>query len=127
LVGHSSGGLYIRVFAARYPDQVAGMVLLDAQPNEVFTQLPAYPTFYAMFRRATGLFPPLARLGVMRLFGTAAAGLPPQARGEERASWATAHHSSGYRAEFAALPAALQQGRALASLGDRPLIVVTAP
>ena len=32
LVGHSSGGVYVRIFAAKYPDEVAGMVLLDAQP-----------------------------------------------------------------------------------------------
>ena len=46
LVGHSSGGPYVRVFAARYPDQVAGMVLLDAQPADAFTALPDYPGIY---------------------------------------------------------------------------------
>src|SRR6266545_2530535 len=30
LAGHSFGGLYVRIFAARYPQQVAGLVLLDA-------------------------------------------------------------------------------------------------
>ena len=44
LVGHSSGGPYVRVFAARYPDEVAGMVLLDAQPADAFTALPDYPS-----------------------------------------------------------------------------------
>ena len=29
LVGHSIGGSYIRVFAARYPDEVVGLVLVD--------------------------------------------------------------------------------------------------
>jgi pimeloyl-ACP methyl ester carboxylesterase len=29
LVGHSAGGLYVRLFAARHPSQVAGMVLVD--------------------------------------------------------------------------------------------------
>jgi pimeloyl-ACP methyl ester carboxylesterase len=32
LVGHSSGAQYVRIFAGRYPEQVAGMVLLDGQP-----------------------------------------------------------------------------------------------
>ncbi len=39
LVGHSLGGLYMRNFAARYPDEVAGMVLVDPRPvgmNQVF-------------------------------------------------------------------------------------------
>ena len=31
LAGHSSGGVYVRFFAAAYPDEVAGVVLLDAQ------------------------------------------------------------------------------------------------
>jgi hypothetical protein len=30
LAGHSSGGLYVQTFAANYPDQVAGLVLLDS-------------------------------------------------------------------------------------------------
>jgi pimeloyl-ACP methyl ester carboxylesterase len=30
LVGHSFGGFYVRVFAAEYPDEVAGLVLSDA-------------------------------------------------------------------------------------------------
>lgn len=30
LVGHSSGGIYVRAFAARHPERVAGMVLVDS-------------------------------------------------------------------------------------------------
>ncbi len=30
LVGHSYGGLHLRMFASRFPDKVAGMVLVDA-------------------------------------------------------------------------------------------------
>ncbi len=32
LAGHSFGGLYVLTFAARYPDEVAGMVLVDSTP-----------------------------------------------------------------------------------------------
>ena len=51
LVGHSSGGAYVRVFADRYPDEVAGMVLLDSQPADAFSALPDYPAFYQNYRR----------------------------------------------------------------------------
>ncbi|MBP1703599.1 MAG: putative hydrolase or acyltransferase of alpha/beta superfamily [Chloroflexi bacterium] len=34
LVGHSLGGLNMQVFAGKYPDQVAGMLLLDPPPLE---------------------------------------------------------------------------------------------
>lgn len=39
LVGYSLGGLYARHYAASYPDQIAGVVLLDATPTKhVFKQ-----------------------------------------------------------------------------------------
>ena len=63
LVGHSSGGAYIKVYAAEYPDQVAGMVLLDAQPSEAMTRLPSYPTMYAGLRKGMALAPSLATDG----------------------------------------------------------------
>ena len=30
LVGHSIGGEYVRIFAAKYPSEVAGLVLVDS-------------------------------------------------------------------------------------------------
>lgn len=35
LVGHSFGGLYVRMFASRYSEKVAGMVLVDATPPDM--------------------------------------------------------------------------------------------
>src|SRR4029079_8347772 len=69
LVGHSSGAQYVRIFAGRYPEALAGMVLLDGQPAEAFEGLPAYPGFYNRFRRIFALLPSLARLGVARVIG----------------------------------------------------------
>lgn len=40
LVGHSIGGLFVRVYAHRYPDQVAGLVLDDPTHEEVFLRAP---------------------------------------------------------------------------------------
>ena len=114
LVGHSSGGPYVRVFAARYPDQVAGMVLLDAQPADAFTALPDYPGFYEPYRFATALSPSLARVGLLGLL----LGLPADESSPSAARAA--------RDAVAALPTALRQAQALTTIGDRPLIVVTA-
>ena len=47
LAGHSIGGIYNMIFAARYPTEVAGMVLLDSATPEQFTALPKYPSFYS--------------------------------------------------------------------------------
>jgi pimeloyl-ACP methyl ester carboxylesterase len=114
LVGHSLGGPYVRVFAAQYPDEVAGMVLLDAQPADAFTALPEYPGVYSMFQTISTLSPSLARIGLLAPL----LGLP--------ADESTAPIVRGARDEVRALRATLQQSAALTSLGDRPLIVVTA-
>src|SRR5256714_11819616 len=87
LVGHSSGGPYVQIFATRYRDQVAGMVLLDGQPPNVLTKLPGFPAFLNTYRTASALFPSLARIGVFRLAHPPGhCSLPPQARDAERAT-----------------------------------------
>jgi pimeloyl-ACP methyl ester carboxylesterase len=112
LVGHSSGAQYVRIFAGEYPEQVAGMVLLDGQPPEAFEGLPWYPAFYNSFRRIFALLPTLARLGVGQLVVPADKASPRFYR--------------SLRDEFAELPTAMAQARSSRSLGDRPLVVVTA-
>lgn len=127
LAGHSVGGAYALTFAARYPQQVAGMVLLDSSTPRQFTALPGYPAAYSAGRRLTGLLPPLARVGLWRLAGSGAfGGLPPQARSQELALAATTRELSSQRAEWSGLPAAFTQAQALTSLYGKPLIVVTA-
>jgi pimeloyl-ACP methyl ester carboxylesterase len=114
LVGHSSGGAYVRAFVGRYGDEVAGMVLLDAQPADAFASLPDYPAFYESYRRVATLGPSLARIGLLGPM----LGLP--------ADQSTPTAARGARDEIRILPAALQQAQALTSLGDRPLVVLTA-
>jgi pimeloyl-ACP methyl ester carboxylesterase len=114
LVGHSSGGVYVRVFADRYPDDVAGIVLLDSQPADVFVAVPDYPGFYENLKRVTTLSPSLARIGILGPI----LGLP--------ADQSTPASSRGARDEVVALPAALQQAQAVVTLGEMPLVVVTA-
>lgn len=114
LVGHSSGGPYVRAYAARYPEQVVGMVLLDPQPADAFTALPDYPGTYQSLRMAYGIGPSLARVGLLGI----AFGLP--------ANQSTPTAARGARDELAVLPSALEQAQALTSLGDRPLAIVTA-
>jgi len=126
LVGHSFGGLYVRAFAARYPNQTAGVVLLDATDPHQFT-LPAYPAFYEGFRRVSALFPSLARFGIGRLaYRSAYSSLPGEARAEQYMFWCTARHARSLRDEWAATPLAMREADSLVTLGNRPLMVVTA-
>jgi pimeloyl-ACP methyl ester carboxylesterase len=127
LVGHSTGGAYVRIFAARYGADVAGMVLLDSQPDDAFTALPDYGAFYGTTHTVLALLPSVARLGVMRLaYASAFADLPEPARGEERADQATPRMAASGRDEFVEIPATLRAAMAFTSFGDRPLVVVTA-
>ena len=41
LAGHSYGGLVVRMFADRYPDEVVGMVLADASHPDQWANIPA--------------------------------------------------------------------------------------
>ncbi len=127
LVGHSSGAQYVRIFAGRYPEQVAGMVLLDGQPAEVFESLPIFPVFYNVFRRVSALLPSLARLGVGRVrYHADFATWPAKARDMQRFTSSSARAARSLRDEFAELPTSLAQARSFQTLGDRPLVVLTA-
>jgi pimeloyl-ACP methyl ester carboxylesterase len=114
MVGHSSGGPYIRAYFASYPDDVLGMVFLDSQPPDAFTALPEYPAFYQNYTLLAGIAPSLARVGLL--------GPVLGVSGSE----ATVAAARGGRDEVRALPAVLDQAAAVTSIGDRPLIVISA-
>lgn len=76
LVGHSVGGKNVRMFAIKYPDQVAGMVLVYAT-GESADSLPASAT---SLPQVTGsewsLYGVLRRVGLVRLIGASQSGTP---------------------------------------------------
>lgn len=47
LVGHSFGGLNMRMYAYRYPADVVGMVLLDATSEHQFASFGTHPAYFA--------------------------------------------------------------------------------
>ena len=53
LVGHSISGPFVRMYASAYPDEVVGMVLVDATPEDVWQRFQAAltPTQWAPFER----------------------------------------------------------------------------
>jgi pimeloyl-ACP methyl ester carboxylesterase len=81
LVGQSFGGLYARMYAARYPNEVEGMVLVDASHPGMWTRLP--PKVVATLKSPAwrvGAMTFLTRLGVFRLTGGDMAGCELPAR-----------------------------------------------
>src|SRR6266545_1344285 len=95
LAGHSFGGLYVLTFAARYPNEVAGMVLVDstapASAANPGTPSPGHGGSSDGMSRVSALVSTAARLGLARLYAQSDFGsLPPRSRDEVRASAATA-------------------------------------
>ena len=127
LAGHSTGGTYTLTYAARYPSEVAGMVLLDSASPDQFTVLPDYAGFYSIARPVTALLPSLGRLGVGHLVNAAGdSALPEPAAAQARAFEAGPRDMRNGRDELSVYPDVFAQARALTTLGDKPLVVVTA-
>jgi len=127
LAGHSAGGIYVLNFANTFPQDVAGVVLLDSMHPDQYQQMASWPGFYEMFRRASAVMPSLSRLGIGRLvYGTQYGDLPEPQREQERAFLSTPRHNRSVRDEFHMIRTAMDQAAGLHSLGAVPLAVVTA-
>ena len=75
LVGHSLGGYNVRMFADLYPDEVAGMVLVDSAHED---QLKRLPPEYVSLEASKGIILSvmqfMARFGILRMLGNASRG-----------------------------------------------------
>lgn len=126
VAGHSVGGTYALAYAMDYPKAVAGVALIDSATPYQF-DLPDYPGFYSLWRRVSALFPTLARAGVARAYSSGAVGsLPADARRAARAFSSSPRELRADRDEFAELRTVFRQGKALRTLGGKPLFVLTA-
>jgi pimeloyl-ACP methyl ester carboxylesterase len=127
LVGHSLGGLYSRVYADRYPEEVAGMVLVQSMHPDQFERLGTQSSL--KMNRLTGIIgPPLARLGVVRLLGMfpPSQDLPEPLRRRAGSLYYQTPHLVAELEEVGAMPEAMDQARETANLGGKPLTVVSA-
>jgi pimeloyl-ACP methyl ester carboxylesterase len=112
LAGHSFGGLYTLTFAARYPDEVAGMVLVDstapASPAKPRATPPGDGGAYDLAGRVSALLSTSARIGLGRLVGV------------------TASHLRSTIHEYVGANYAIEQAASLQDFADKPLVVLTA-
>jgi len=124
LAGHSFGGLYVLAFADRYPDEVAGMVLVDSTAPAP-TSIDG--SSYDGIDRLSALASIAARLGVVRVVGQLFDdGLPPRASDEVQAGTSTADNLRNAIDEYVHVSAAAQQAASLRDFSDKPLVVLTA-
>jgi pimeloyl-ACP methyl ester carboxylesterase len=124
LVGHSIGGPYALTYAAQYPEDVAGMVLLDSSSPRQF-DLPSYPRQYALMERGLSLMPTLARVGLGPVIGSGSH-LPGVDGDLANAMGSTVRAQRNGRDELSMVPTLFEQSQSLTTLGDRPLVVLTA-
>lgn len=129
LVGHSMGGFFIRVFTDLFPEDVAGLVLVDASHPDQRRRSSAIETHMCTgFRMLKGV-PVLARAGYIRLsgfFDSWTEGLPDKQVAEAKAFLSSYRHLKTTRDESLAWDAICAEVRATRVLGDKPLAVVTA-
>ncbi len=127
LVGHSAGGPYAMTFASLHPDEVAGMVLLDSMSPYEFTDLPGFTVEQSVMRRGLGVLPSLARLGAGRALPTSAwSSLSEPAASQVQAFASSSRGMRNMRDEQSMYRTVFDQAKALTSLDDKPLVVVTA-
>ena len=126
LAGHSVGGTYALAYAMDYRNETAGVALIDSASPHQF-DLPDYPGFYSMWRRAGALLPSLGRAGIPRLTSGLGSGeLPSDARREARAFNSSPRELRANHDEFAELRTVFDQTKALRTLEGKPLFVLTA-
>jgi pimeloyl-ACP methyl ester carboxylesterase len=137
LVGHSFGGMYMQTYAARYPDEVAGVALVDSSTDpDQLSQRPEARESYEPQKQSSAAVPQLvrlgvslpARLGVVRLLSKldpASPELPQQQREQIDALTPSTRQWSTSALEFLAPTQTLRLGSP-GSLENKPLAVVTA-
>ncbi|HMP40053.1 MAG TPA: alpha/beta hydrolase [Roseiflexaceae bacterium] len=129
LVGHSAGGIYVRMYTAQYPEEVVGMVLVDPGHPDLPARIPELQAHNASEEQLVRTLRVLSFFGIPRLMGVGKAnaeGLPPEQAAEVNASISTPKHWATLLALIEATPAAYDQVRDAGSLERRPLVVVSA-
>jgi len=120
MVGHSLGGSLVRVSAAHLaPGAVKGFVLVDASHPELLKR-----DTRALDGPPEALITMMGSLGVMRLIDGGAPDLPADVRTTVLAF--SPQGGATWLAEARALPTTFAQAAETGSLGDRPLVVLTA-
>ena len=130
LAGHSFGGLYVLAFADRFPDDVAGMVLVDSTAPASAPDPGASirdDGFADLLDRGSALVSISARFGLGRLSNQFDYDrLPTRSRDEVRAGLATASSLRSTVDEYVQASTSMQHAAALTEFGDKPLVVLTA-
>ena len=118
LVGHSLGSFDALMYAHRYPQEVAGVVLVDgAHPDEL---LPFYFSKKLWLRMMQITMP----FGLPRWRGWCGSG-PAEISGMKRAIGCQSHVYATHYAQWEAFPESANEIKTLGGLADLPLTVIS--
>jgi pimeloyl-ACP methyl ester carboxylesterase len=125
LVGHSFGGYNVRVFNGRYPDEVAGVVLVDAPQEDQWDLLPprwkeTSDALLHRYREQARRAPLYIGLGIARLQ------LHWQGANAGTYLILTTKYLRARASEMESMPLSAEEARTADHVADKPLIVVTA-
>jgi pimeloyl-ACP methyl ester carboxylesterase len=132
LVGHSDGGVYVRAYARQYPSEVFGMVLVDSSHESQNLRFPAKFQEYSQRQNlTTKLCQYVSPFGAFRLVKLWNLMIPEAIGSSDRGKEviATLYRTPYCKAAYDELIAAsemLNQPEGPISLGDLPLIVLSA-
>jgi pimeloyl-ACP methyl ester carboxylesterase len=129
LVGHSAGGLTVRVFADAYPAEVVGVVLIESMsPSQATQAAPATLPEAAAPASGLSIATLPARIGLLRLLAgplQMKAGLAPEVADAYVASWVTPRSVQTTLDESMGLGEGLRQAGSVTSFGAVPVLVLS--
>jgi pimeloyl-ACP methyl ester carboxylesterase len=115
----------VQLYAGRYPDEVAGVVLVDSSHEDQLSRkgMTAIPSFYPPLIKALS---PFGVVRLMDLVGAPSANMPPEVEAKRAAVYSHTRSMYSYADEISAIAVSMEQFRAAPMrLGDKPLIVLT--
>lgn len=130
-VGHGLGGIYAQKYQERYPDEVVGLVLIDASnPAQVVTtpdMLKSANTLENEYR----LLASVSQIGITRLYFSAGGKnffhtLPEKDIAESEYFWTVPEHYTSMANEYAQIETLYAQGEEFGSVDPIPVRIISA-
>ena len=134
LVGHSLGGAHVRMVASLYPEEVVGMVLVDAMHEDIQTRDPQLYQEQQQLSAQWNVMKLMAQFGALRMMGKSAGAqsLPDYIKqlpaDKQEVYMILNSHPAFFETalgEWQIVGESCEQLREAGELGDLPLVVLT--
>lgn len=129
LVGHSLGGLHVRMFQHLFPDKVRGLILLDSAHPHMLDVLPQVRSNLTKQIRLVNILRVMANMGLLRFAKNSMPtfGLPPALHVQYYKVTTQAKYYIAYHNEMKSFESMLTTCKHLRDLGNLPLLIISSP